>query len=80
MECRRVPGEGFLGTSRRPLRHYFELSVRGLGRMKLKGFIKALGGSGLGKQQKKTLKGQALAGDLAGAKKGLKRLMKRVAR
>lgn len=48
--------------------------------MKLKGFIKALGGSGLGKQQKKTLKGQALAGDLAGAKKGLKRLMKRVAR
>jgi hypothetical protein len=47
-------------------------------REELKLVIKSLKGHGLSKQQKKTLRGQALAGDLAGAKKGVKRLARRV--
>lgn len=37
-------------------------------------FIKCLKTLNLTKQQKRTLKGQALSGDLEGAKKGLERL------
>lgn len=44
--------------------HYKELTM----------FIKNLKDYKLTKQQRKTLKGQVLAGDLAGAKKGLERL------
>ena len=38
-------------------------------------FIKSLKYYNLTKQQKKTLKGQAISGDLEGAKKGLARLL-----
>ena len=39
-------------------------------------FLKRLKNSGLTKQQFKTIRGQALAGDLQGAQKGLDRLMR----
>jgi len=40
-------------------------------------FIKKLKDCNLTKQQLKTLKGQALNGDLEGAKKGLNKILKR---
>lgn len=40
-------------------------------------FIKELGKSPLTTQQIKTLRGQALSGDLEGAKKGFEKLMER---
>ena len=43
-------------------------------RTELAKFFMAVKYSGLTRQQKRTLKGQALAGDLKGALKGLKRL------
>ncbi len=42
-------------------------------------FIRALKYHRLTSQQRKTLRGQALAGDLAGAKKGLQRICSAVA-
>lgn len=42
---------------------------------KLYCFLKQLKFSGLTAQQKKTLRGQAIAGDLEGAKKGFYKLM-----
>ncbi len=41
-------------------------------------FIKMVGKSPLTAQQKKTLRGQAIAGDLDGARKGFEKLMERV--
>lgn len=38
-------------------------------------FIKSLRSAQITPQQRKTLRGQALAGDLKGAKKGLQRLL-----
>ena len=43
--------------------------------MKINDFIKSLRTLNLTKQQKKTLRGQALSGDLKGAKKGLAKLI-----
>jgi hypothetical protein len=43
-------------------------------------FIKEIGRSPLTAQQKKTLRGQVLAGDVEGAKKGFERLTRRVNR
>ncbi len=45
--------------------------------IEVSGFIKSLIKYGLSKQQIKTLRGQAFAGDLAGAKKGLERLIRK---
>ena len=39
-------------------------------------FLKEIDKSGLTKQQKKTIKGQALAGDVQGALKGYQRLIR----
>ena len=41
-------------------------------------FIKSLKYSPLSQQQKKTIRGQAIAGDLEGARKGFEKLMERV--
>lgn len=45
--------------------------------MMLRRFCKELKWSGLSPQQKRTLRGQAFAGDLEGARKGLEKLMRR---
>ena len=46
-----------------------------MNRRDLNTFIKDLKNYNLSKQQKKTLRGLALSGDLVGAKKGLNRLV-----
>ena len=45
--------------------------------MLISDFIKQLKAEDLTKQQKKTLKGQALSGDIEGAERGLKKLKRR---
>lgn len=44
--------------------------------MAIRQFLKALKGSQLTAQQKRTLRGQAVAGDLEGALKGYQRLLR----
>lgn len=46
-------------------------------RLEIDSFIRSLKNSQLTKQQIKTLRGQALTGDLVGAQKGLERMVTR---
>ncbi len=56
---------------------YLAGEVNTMRSIEVSGFIKSLIKYEFSKQQIKTLRGQALAGDVVGAKKGLERLLRR---